>query len=126
MALFISWDDVDGVEEDRNTIIIEPCCMKQSFNEFMKKKLNVIVRDDVLYSMCIYHFVLNMLMCLTFIHFRVAGTILQWLFGDRIMMESEFLYVFVIYFCNILLFMQLLDEFGAIIITFFCKCSANN
>lgn len=121
MALFISCDDVDG--EEINTIKFESCCMKQSLKAFMKKNLKIIVRDDLLFSMCIYHFVLNMLMCLMFIHFRVAATTLQWLFGDRIMMASEFLYVFLIYFCNILLFMQLLDEFGSIIITLFCKCT---
>jgi len=123
MALYNAWDGVDGVQEDINAIMIDICCMKQSFKEFMKKYLKVVVRDDILFSMCIYHFVLNMLMCLTFIHFRVAATLLQWLFGDRIMMESEFLYVFMVYFCNILLFMQLLDEFGAIIIVLFCKCN---
>ena len=122
MALFISWDEVDGVDEEINTIKVECCCMKQSFKNFMKKSLKITVSDNLLYSICIYHFILNICICAMFIHFRVAATILQWLFGDRIM-QTEFLYVFLVYFCNILLFMQMLDEFGAIIITIFCKCN---
>ena len=146
--LYVEWEHDDVVE---NNTMTEDCCMKQTVRNCVKKTTGIKLRKLEAMALCIYHFTFNMFVCAMAAHYEVAYYGLKWLMNnyspeavlsyspeavlsyspedvlsyspDAVLSYSpEFGLQFMAIFINVMLIMQLADEFGKIIFAaFFCK-----
>ena len=122
--LYVEWEHDDVVE---NNTMTEDCCMKQTVRNCVKKTTGIKLRKLEALALCIYHFIFNLAICAMAAHYEVAYYGLKWLMNNYLpeavlLYLNEFGLLLMAIFINVMLTIQLAEEFGKILFAaFFCK-----
>ena len=95
------------------------CCMKQTVKKYIKLLINKRLTNIEVLLICLYQFVITMIVCMGIIQFHIVARCLTWMF--QCLLEDDSIMLIAL-FINIIIIIQFIGEIYTLIIAFLCKC----